>query len=250
MQKFFRRSVGLAAAGMIGEVVYTALRRPAGFDGTDASATYGSPALLPLRLAVLGDSSCTGPGLDDPDDIWIRRIGRHFADRYHVTIDSVAIGGSHSRDVLRDQVPAVVPTHPDLAIVSVGSNDMLYGVPARSLQRNLEAIVTELLSAGATVILSGVGDLGTIPRLPFMLSRLMTRRGRQADRAHARVAARHPGVLKVPIQQRTAEAFRDPRVFTTDLLHANGRGHALWAEAAIPTFERALAGRLPDDPHR
>jgi lysophospholipase L1-like esterase len=229
-----------AFLGLTGEVLSTAYRNVPRFAGVDASGSFGPAGLPPLHIAVLGDSSCTGPGLDDPDEIWLRRIGRNFADRHEVTVDSVAVGGSRADDVLRDQVPSILPTRPDLALVSVGSNDMLYGVPLRTFERNLETIVTELLSCTSTVLLSGVGDLGTIPRLPFFLSRIMRRRGLHADQAHTAVAARHPQVTKIPIRERCGSAFDDPALYSPDLLHVNGEGHRLWAEAAIPSIESAL----------
>lgn len=226
--------------GLAGEVLYTGLRDLPTFAGVDPSGTFGAPDLPPLRIAVLGDSSCTGPGLDGPDQIWIRRIGAHFGERFHTTVDSVAVGGSRAHDVLRDQVPLILASDPDLALVSVGSNDMLYGVPLKTFQRNLEAIVAELLTCTPTVLLSGVGDLGTIPRLPFALSRIMRWRGNQADRIHALIASRHMEVIKVPIREACGDAFQDPRLYSPDLLHVNGEGHRLWAEAAIPSIEEVL----------
>lgn len=233
----------MASLGLTGEVLHTALRDVPRFTGVDASASFGADDLPPLRIAVLGDSSCTGPGLDDPDEIWIRRIGSHFASRYRVTVDSVAVGGSRAHDVLRDQVPMILPTRPDLTLVAVGSNDMLYGVSLRTFERNLEGVVTELLGCTSNVLLSGVGDLGTIPRLPFALSRIVRHRGLGADRVHASVAARYPGVTKVPIRERCGRAFEDPALYSPDLLHVNGEGHRLWAEATIPSIAGILAAR-------
>jgi len=106
-----------ALAGLAGEALYTGFRDLPRFGGVDPSGTFGTPDLPPLRIAVLGDSSCTGPGLDDPDDIWVRRIGAHFGRRFHTVIDSVAVGGSQASDVLRDQVPMVLSTSPDMALV-------------------------------------------------------------------------------------------------------------------------------------
>jgi len=229
-----------ALVGLAGEVLYSGFRDLPTFDGVDPSGTFGTPDRPPLRIAVLGDSSCTGPGLNDPDQIWVRRIGAHFGRRFHTTLDSVAVGGSRAHDVLRDQVPIVVPTRPDVALVAVGSNDMLYGVPLKTFARNLEAIVVELLTSTPAVLLSGVGDLGTIPRLPFALTRIMRWRGVRADRIHAEVASRHAGAIKVPIKERCGRAFEDPVIYSPDLLHVNGEGHRLWAEATIPSIEDVL----------
>jgi len=228
---------GGALLGLTGEVLYAGFRDLPTFAGADPSGTFGTPNLPPLRIAVLGDSSCTGPGLTDLDHVWVRRIGRHFGRRYHTTVDSVAVGGSRANDLLRDQVPMILPTRPDVALVSVGSNDMLYGVPLRIFERNLESIVVELLTCTRAVLLSGVGDLGTIPRLPFALTRIMRYRSTKADEVHARVAARHPGAVKVPMRERCGHAFEDPGIYSADLLHVNGEGHRLWAEAAIPSIE-------------
>ena len=231
-----------ALLGLAGEVLYAGFRDVPRFEGVDPSGTFGSPDLPPLRIAVLGDSSCTGPGLHHPDQIWVRRIGAHLGRRFHTTVDSVAVGGSRAHDVLRDQVPTILPTRPDLALVSVGSNDMLYGVPVKTFARNLESIIVGLLGCTPTILLSGVGDLGTIPRLPFALTRIMRWRGLNADQVHASLADRYTGVVKVPIREQCGNAFEDPRIYSPDLLHVNGEGHRLWAEAAIPSIEEALAG--------
>ncbi len=231
---------GSALLGLAGEVLYTGFRDLPRLEGDDPSGTFGTPNLPPLRIAVLGDSSCTGPGLDDPDDIWVRRIGAHFGGKFHTVIDSVAVGGSRASDVLRDQVPMIVSTAPDVALVSVGSNDMLYGVPLRSFERNLESIVARLLSCTPAVLLTGVGDLGTIPRLPFALTRIMRWRSTRAEAVHTSVASRHAGATKMPTRQLCGDAFDDPSIYCADLLHVNGEGHRLWAEAAIPWIEAAL----------
>ena len=231
-----------ATLGLAGEVLYTGFRDLPRLEGTDASGTFGTPDLAPLRIAVLGDSSCTGPGLEDPDQIWVRRIGQHFGRSFHTTIDSVAVGGSRAGDVLRDQVPMILATKPAVAVVAVGSNDMLFGIPVKTYEENLEAIVTRLLTCTPAVLLSGVGDLGTIPRLPPLLTQSMRWRSGRADEVHSRVAARHPGAIRVPIRERCGAAFEDPGIYSADLLHVNGEGHRLWAEAAIPSIEEVLQG--------
>lgn len=245
MKRLIRSAALLGSSaflGLAGEVLYTGLRDVPRFDGTDASGTFGTPDLPPLHITILGDSSCTGPGLADPDQIWVRRIGAHFGRRYRTTVDSVAVGGSRAHDVLRDQVPTVLSTSPDLALVSVGSNDMLYGVPLRTFERNLETIVAELLTCTPAVLLSGVGDLGTIPRLPFALTRIARWRSNQAERIHAEVASRHAGATKMPMRERCGRAFTDPDIYSPDLLHVNEEGHRVWAEAAIPSIEAAIEG--------
>lgn len=237
------RLVVLGALAWSVRTTYTKWRSFPSFQGGDASSSFGETDLPRLSIVVLGDSSCTGPGLDDLDDIWIRRIGRQLGQRYHVTIDSLAVGGAKARDVLNSQVPqAVAETH-DLAIVSVGGNDMLYGVSVGRFRAELSTIVDTLTPAVGAIVLSGVGDLGSIPRLPRALRPLAHTRGLAADRVHAELAASRSNVFKAPLWTH-AEAFRtNIDLWAPDLFHASGEGHALFADVAGPTIAEALAYR-------
>ena len=94
--------------------------------------------------------------------------------------------------------------------------------------------------AGTDVVLTGIGDLGNIPRLAHPLKALASRRSAVFDRAHARVAARHDHVVKVPIAELTDARFRTAGMFSPDLFHPNRAGHAAWADAAEPFIADAL----------
>jgi lysophospholipase L1-like esterase len=195
-----------------------------------------------VRIALIGDSTITGPGLDGPDELWMRQVARRLARSYRISVESHAVGGARARDVLMYQVRAAVQQAADVAIVSVGANDALRRISVRRFEAELTAIVTVLRSAGALVVLAGVGDVGTAPRLPFPLRVVVSERSRAADRIHTRVAARHDGVVKVPIAELTNDIFRRrPDLFCGDLFHPNREGHAVWAEAAYPVLEDVLA---------
>lgn len=229
----------LAAAGLAAEAAYAVYQDLPTFEGADASGTFGDPSAPAVTITVLGDSSCTGPGLTDLDDIWIRRIARRLADRYHVRLDSLAVGGSTARDVLVDQVPNV--RRSDVAIVAVGGNDVMRVTPLVHLQHDLDRIVDALSPLMGQVLLSGVGDVGAMPRLPFAISKLATVASAYADRAHHRAAASRPNVTVLPNRDQTTEPFRTDRdLWAADLMHANARGHRLWADVAYPYVEAAV----------
>jgi len=234
------RTVGLVAlAGLAAEATYAIKRNLPSFDGGDASGVFGDPSLPKLTITVLGDSSCTGPGLDDIDDIWIRRIARRFSDRNHVELRSLAVGGSTVRDILRDQVPQVQPS--DVAIVAVGGNDTMRIAPLFTFCSDLERIVAALTPRVRTVVLSGTGDVGSMPRLPFALSRIMTALSAYADHCHTTVAGRHANTVKIPNRDKTTEPFRtNPDLWAPDLMHASALGHRLWADISYPTIEAAV----------
>lgn len=228
-----------ATVALAGEVLY-AIRRPLpDLDGWDASAVIGDDRLPVLRVVALGDSTLTGPGLVDPAEIWARRLVEPWTERHRVEFTSLAATGARTADVLRDQIPRAVEREWDLALVSVGGNDILRAVPIPLFERRLETIVSALQVVTTTVVLMGVGDLGTAPRFPLPLDRMARLSGRIADRVHGRVAGRL-GVPKVDHWGYSAEAFRDPAMFAADLFHPSPAGHEVWAETVRPVVEAAL----------
>ncbi len=96
----------------------------------------------------------------------------------------------------------------------------------------LDAIVASLVAARSLVVTSGVGDLGTIPRLAPPLRQIAAGLGRRADRVHANVAARH-GVIKAEQWEWSRRQFRTRRdVWSPDRFHPSAAGHVVWAETA------------------
>ena len=223
-----------------GQVAYASRRRlPLGGEH-DPTGTFGNPASPRLRLAVLGDSSVTGQGLDSAEDTWARVVARHLSDRFYVDLRSYGAGGARSDDVLEEQLPAAESVRHDIAIVSVGSNDILRMTPAWHFERRLDEIVVRLKRVSSSVILFGVGDLGSIPRFPYPVDRVAAGTGRVADWVHRRVAERN-GIAKVDQWALTTEAFNSgPHMFAPDLFHPSAVGHRAWADALIPTVEAEL----------
>jgi lysophospholipase L1-like esterase len=142
--------------------------------------------------------------------------------------------------VLAGQVPEAAALGADLTFISVGTNDLIRQVPLTRIEANLEMIVARMRPVSRIVMLAGIGDLGTIPRLLPPIRHLASRRGQRADRVHARVADRN-GALKAEMWGTAAHAFRtQPGIFSPDLFHPTAAGHAVWAEAAWAALESHL----------
>jgi lysophospholipase L1-like esterase len=211
------------------------------FTNQDASGTFGDPALPSLRIVAVGDSSLTGPGVEDPGSIFVSRLARAIADRYRVELVSLGVGGSKVRDVIEGQLAEAVRLRPDLAVVSVVTNDAIRATPLPRFRRDLDLILTRLEEVAGAVILVGMGDPGSVPRLPPTIRPFVTWQGARFDAACIEVATRHPRTIKVHSRGRMTSAFWEDRtLFAGDLFHAGDRGHAVFAEEARETFEAAL----------
>ena len=210
------------------------------FTNQDISGTFGDPAASLLRVVAVGDSSLTAPGIADLDDVWLRRLVLRYAESHRVELISLGVGGSRARDVVDGQLEAAVALRPDIAVVTVGSNDAIRATPVHRFSTDLGRIVGRLEAVSGAVLVLGMGDLGSIPRLPPSLRPYLSHRSRRFDAACVRVAVAHPHAVKVHTRGRMVSAFfEDPALFAGDQFHASERGHAVFAEAATPAFEAA-----------
>lgn len=236
------RVLGAGAAAVLGQVAWAVWRPLPSFPDLDPSGFEGPENGRPLRMLVLGDSSCTGSGLEDPSDIWVRVLAcRLGEDGYRVEVVSLAVGGAKASNVVRDQLGQALDAGGDLAVVSVGGNDALRGVRIPVFEAALDTVVERLAASVPLVALSGVGDMGTVPRLPPLLAAAARRRGKAMNAAHQRVAKRH-GVLVADQWAWAVKRFRDPSIFSPDLFHPNAEGHRVWAEVAYDLLSPTLVG--------
>lgn len=230
------------------EILWTSRRRLpslAGIDATGLVPGTASDDRRPIRLVALGDSTLTGPGLTDPDDIWLRRALTNLHLERTVDVVSLAIGGSRAADV-RALVPRALAWKPDVVIVAVGSNDAIHGTPYRAFTQTLEGIASTLLSEVAAIGVGNVGDLGNVARVPLPLSSLLRQRSIAISRRVEAVTHRHDRAVLLDVTASDI-GFRDRGVFAEDLFHPNETGHGLWAAAAEPGLRQVL-DRVPDPP--
>lgn len=224
-------STGLVLTGpvLLGVEVLLATRGetspppPAGVDacvGCDGSAP-------PLRTFWLGDSTAAGFGVVSVDGVVGRQVARRLGRPVEVTV--LASGGATVADVAARQGPRV-PADAEVVFVSVGANDVTHLSSRGSFSATYRTLLKRL-PPQACVVLLGVPDMGSPPRLAQPLRAVVGWRGRRLDR-EVRVVARASGATFVDIARTTGPAFRrDRSLFAADGYHPADSGYALWAGA-------------------
>jgi lysophospholipase L1-like esterase len=232
-----------------GQVLWARKRDLPSVVGADVSGSEGDPSLPRVVVACAGDSTLTGPGLADPRQTWVRLAARSVSNERHVDVRSFAIGGAKVGDVLDQQLDAVLAVEADVAVVAVGSNDVLGWTPVQEVESAFRLLVTTLSERVPRVVIGGVGDLGLIARIPAPLSSVVSMRARQVDRIIRRACQKPANVSYVDVSC-TDGAFRagGRHVFTVDLFHPNEIGHSIWAGVAGPVLAHAIRAVDPKRP--
>jgi acyl-CoA thioesterase I len=109
----------------------------------------------PIKLAILGDSLAAGYGLTPAHafpvklDAALRAQGRNVAVINHGVSGDTTAGGL-------ERIDWMMADKPDIVLIELGGNDGLRALDPVATERNLDAIVSKLKAAGATVWLAGM----------------------------------------------------------------------------------------------
>src|SRR5262245_30494893 len=121
-----------------------------------AQAPQRSPE--PVRILAFGDSLTQGYGLP-PGTEFPARLERALNSRgLDVTVINAGVSGETSAGGLAriDWLLGDARNGPDAAIVELGANDGLRGLPAAEMEKNLDSILAKLKARGIPVLFAGM----------------------------------------------------------------------------------------------
>lgn len=182
-----------------------------------------------VQILALGDSLTAGYGLPPGQgfvpqlEAMLRRNGlRAFVTNAGVSGNTAAQGRARLKWTL-DGLKA----KPDLAIVALGANDMLRGLPPAQTRADLEAIVAELKRRDIKVLIAGM----------LAAPNLGSRYGADYNRIFPDLARRH-GAALYPFF--LAGVAGNPSLALPDRMHPNFQGIKIMVTGITPTVLKAL----------
>jgi lysophospholipase L1-like esterase len=209
----------------------------------DPAGSYGRPrrGVRPLRLAMLGDSSAAGLGVEDaaqtPGALLAGMLARDLGRR--VELDLQAVTGARSKD-LDIQVQRVLRHPVDVAVIMVGANDVTHRVSPADASRALGRAVKTLRDADVEVVVGTCPDLGSVKPLMQPLRALARVRSRAMAQAQAVVAVEH-GATAVSLGNLLGDEFAtDPLMWSADRFHPSPAGYARVVDALLPSVLQSL----------
>lgn len=203
-----------------------------------------------LHLMVFGDSTATGYGCTDADEVPGVLIARGLAEESgkRIRLNTKAIVGATSRG-LSGQIDAmfVAGPPPDAAVVMIGANDVTAVNGIGPSARRLGDAVRRLRASGAVVVVGTCPDFGVITAIPQPLRLVARTIGLRLARAQA-ASVRAAGGVPVPFSDLLAPEFlKAPDVlFSPDMFHPSAAGYALAGKQLLPALCAAL-GELTYD---
>lgn len=209
----------------------------------DPSGSYGRPrrGVKPLHLALLGDSSAAGLGVEDasqtPGALLAGMLARDLHRR--VQLDVQAVTGAQSKN-LDIQVQRALRHPVDLAVIMVGANDVTHRVAPGTAARALGRAIATLQEAGALVVVGTCPDLGSVAPLLQPLRKIARIKSRQMAQEQTIVTV-EAGAVAVSLGDLLGDAFaREAHLWGPDRFHPSPAGYARVVDALLPSALRAL----------
>ena len=186
-----------------------------------------APAALPLILAF-GDSLTAGYGLA-PHEAFPARLEALLRDEAPgARVINAGVSGDTTTSALArlSRLLSRLEQRPDLAVVELGANDLIRGIPPDRTARNLDAILREFTRCAIPVLIASIDP-------PALLGAL----GAGYAGIHARLGALH-GMPVHPFFPPGVLGHRDHVL--RDRLHPNALAIRRVAEAMLPAVRAAL----------
>lgn len=179
-----------------------------------------------IRVVAVGDSLVAGYGLRPGEAFPAQLQAALRAQGFDVTVANAGVSGDTSARGLA-RVERAVPPGTDLAIVEFGANDIFRGVPPRTTERNLDAILAHVGTVSNATILAG---MVAPPGLGNDAARALAPVYRRLADRHS--AALYPFFLEGVVGRRSLNLG--------DGIHPNAAGVKRIVDGILPTVARKL----------
>lgn len=182
----------------------------------------------PLRIAVLGESTAAGCGVDTHDEGFPGSLARELSERTGrpATWEVVGQYGATGRRVRHRLLPRLGENF-DLAVLLAGANDVLTRRPPQEWRDDLSAIVDDLTTRAKQVVVVGLPPFATFPSLPGALRAYLAERAAVLDGVSQEVCAQRP---KATFLTFTDAMTVGADFFARDGFHPSAHGYQRWAQ--------------------
>ncbi len=194
----------------------------------------------PFVYVALGDSTAEGVGASMPERSYTRLVYRRLCRQYrNVHYYNFGRDSAKSRDVLDNQTLDAIGCNPDLITLSIGANDIRFGVTIRTFTRQLKKLLQRLQDKTyASIIIATIPDFSMVPRVPVILkipSSIAIARYNKVIKQ----TAMELNITYADVFPQNAEYFRlHPETVAKDGFHPSDFGYAVWANALLLDMQK------------
>lgn len=220
--------------------VYTKWKTPRLAEPSGARVgQVGTPHKPKLRLLLLGDSAAAGVGTEQQADALSGHLTQQLAQQFHCEWTLHARSGWTSQQLL-DSLKKIPSQHFDVAIVSIGVNDVLQPLSILGWQQRLRRLDWALKTGLGVkyIIYSALPPMHNFPALPQPLRYFLGYNAHSFNQllVDEFAAQKDSLVLKIDIPF-------EKRFMAKDGFHPSAVGYAMWAKHAAEAVNQYILAK-------
>ena len=188
----------------------------------------------PLSLLIIGDSAAAGVGANHQDEALLGQLVSRLSPHYQVSWDLQAKTGDTTAGALA-RLDALAPRHFDVAVTSLGVNDVTKMVRLSDWLRQqtlLRGVLKNKFSVGRLII-SGLPPMHAFPALPQPLRWHIGDRATEFDRTLRESLAANDDTTFVDVR-----FTADTSLMAHDGFHPGPDAYARWSELIADAIQR------------
>jgi lysophospholipase L1-like esterase len=200
-----------------------------------------------LRVVAMGDSSVFGVGdtINTIEEKYLGWAGRLAHDLKAEKFLNLGKNGARFRTIVKTQLSAAIAMRPNIAIICIGTNDVLRGdfSPAE-IEQCAITIIKGLRELGSTVVFVGIPDPVKTAPGPQSLKRILQKRVRLVNWITDEIVTSNGGIF---ISTWNHEMAYDKSMWHIDHMHPSAKGHQAIADLVRRNlgFPRRRKSKLP-----
>jgi lysophospholipase L1-like esterase len=196
-----------------------------------------------IVYVALGDSTGVGVGAHAGGGYPQRLAARLQRAGQPVRLVNLSETGATSEDLLRRQLERVEEARPTLVTVAIGANDIGYGRSEDEFERDLDEVGARLSALHVPVVVATIPDVSLAPAAAGAPHALIERVARFNARIKQVAAHYRFRLVDLFAKSRELLAAGARALFSDDGFHPSDEGYERWADAMLPTLEKALRSR-------
>ncbi|MEK7649393.1 MAG: GDSL-type esterase/lipase family protein [Patescibacteria group bacterium] len=183
-----------------------------------------------LIVTVLGDSASVGTGASDYTKTYHYQVLERHKDTYSFDVENKGIVGARVGDLM-SQITEMRDS--DLAIISIGGNNVTHATRWSSFERDLQNALDAVSKKTKRIVLLTPGDLGDVLNMPYPVRKFWSRGSSQLGGHVSSVIKDMPNVTYVNMYAVDEGHFQnEPDIYyANDRFHPSDAGYKLWADA-------------------
>ncbi|HVB72218.1 MAG TPA: SGNH/GDSL hydrolase family protein [Ktedonobacteraceae bacterium] len=193
------------------------------------STTTTQQSKKQITYVAIGASDTFGIGTDDPyTENWPTDLAGMLG-ASHIHLINLGIPAITIHDVLSQELPIALDSHPDLVTIWLGVNDIADSVPASSFARDLNTLLARLRanSPHARIAIANIPDLTLLPyfnRSKAFDAQALSQQIQTYNAAIDSYTRRYQAIL-VDLTQQNYNLQQHPEYISHDGLHPNDLGY-------------------------